>query len=391
MVQTNLSNSKPIGLNSLLSGNRLKDYMQERLAAADVQINGNRPWDIQVHNEKLYRRVLLQGSLGLGETYVEGWWDCPELDQFFVRVLREQLHEQVAPNNLSAIWEILVTKFANLQSLARSFQVGQQHYDLGNDLFCRMLDKRLTYSCGYWKDAQTLDEAQEAKLDLICRKLQLEPGMTVLDIGCGWGSFMKYAAEKYGVECVGLTVSAEQVKLGEEMCQGLPVKFLLQDYRTYEGKFDRVVSVGMFEHVGYKNYRAFMEVAYRCLSGDGLFLLHTVGSLRSLTYGELWSVKYIFPNGMLPSLAQISEATELLFVMEDLHNIGQYYHPTFMAWLENFDRYWPELKPKYGEGFYRMWKYFLCSLGGSFGGRHSQVWQMVFSPKGVFKGYPPVR
>lgn len=390
-MESNLSDSKPIGLNSILSGNRLKDYMQQRLAAADVQINGNRPWDIQVHNEKLYRRVVLQGSLGLGESYVEGWWDCQELDQFFLRVLREQLHEQVSPNNLNAIWEMFVTKFANLQSLARSFQVGQQHYDLGNDLFSRMLDKRLTYSCGYWKDAKTLDEAQEAKLDLTCRKLHLEPGMTVLDIGCGWGSLMKYAAEKYGVECVGLTVSQEQVKLGEEMCQGLPIEFLLQDYRTFEGKFDRVVSVGMFEHVGYKNYRAFMEVARRCSSEDGLFLLHTVGSLRSLTYGEVWCEKYIFPNAMLPSMAQISKATELLFVMEDVQNIGQYYHPTFMAWLENFDRHWPELKPKYGEEFYRMWKYFLCSLGGSFGSRHSPVWQMVFSPKGVFKGYVPVR
>jgi cyclopropane-fatty-acyl-phospholipid synthase len=217
--------------------------------------------------------------------------------------------------------------------------------------------------------------------------------MTVLDIGCGWGSFMKYAAEKYGVECVGLTVSQEQVKLGEEMCRGLPVKFLLQDYRTYEGKgkCDRVVSVGMFEHVGYKNYRTFMEVVRRCLSEDGLFLLHTVGSLKTVTYGEPWLVKYIFPNGNIPSMSLISEAAELLFVLEDFHNIGQYYYPTMMVWLDNFDRHWPELKSKYGEDFYRVWKYYLCSGAGTCGARHSQVWQMVFSPKGVFQGYDPVR
>ncbi|MGK7926842.1 MAG: cyclopropane fatty acyl phospholipid synthase [Spirulina sp.] len=393
-MQSDVSNFQPTPLNWLEKtiNDKLKTYIQDRLEKADIQINGSRPWDIQVHNERLYQRVLFHGSLGLGEAYMEGWWDCPQLDQFFVRLLRGNIHEEVGHNNISSFWETAIAKIANLQSLARSFQVGEEHYDLGNDLFQYMLDQRMTYTCAYWKDAKNLDEAQEAKLDLVCRKLHLEPGMTLLDIGCGWGSLIKYAAEKYGVSCVGLTVSKEQVKLGEEMCAGLPIKFLLQDYRTFEGeKFDRIASIGMFEHVGYKNYRTFMEMAKRCLKDDGLFLLHTIGSLKTDIYGENWSVKYIFPNGCLPSMAQIGQSTEELFVLEDLQNIGKNYHPTFMAYLENFDRHWPKLKEKYGENFYRKWKYFLCSIGGSCGARHSQVWQMVFSPKGVLQGYQSVR
>ena len=388
-MESNFPSFKAMRLNWVT--HKLKNLIGEHLAKVDVQIDGTRPWDIQVHNEKFYQRVILHGSLGLGESYVEGWWDCPQLDEFFTKILRGQIHEQVAANNPNALWEKFRTKFFNMQSLARSFQVGEHHYDLGNDLFLSMLDEYMTYSCGYWKDAQTLDEAQEAKLDLICRKLQLEKGMTVLDIGCGWGSLMKYAAEKYGVSCVGLTVSREQVKLGEQLCEGLPIEFVLQDYRKFEGKFDRVVSVGMFEHVGYKNYRAFMEVARRCLSDDGLFLLHTVGNVTSVTYTELWSHKYIFPNGVLPSIAQISSAAEYLFVIEDLHNFGPDYTPTLLTWLKNFEKNWETLKPKYGEDFYRVWHYFICSVAGAFRARHLQVWQIVMSKNGVFGGYQSIR
>ena len=393
IMQLNLPNSKFIRLDWISSQANayIKNRFQERLAAVDIQINGTRAWDIQVHNENFYTRVLLQGSLGLGEAYVEGWWDCSQLDEFFSRLLRGLIHEQVAANSFVALWEKLKTKILNLQTLARSFQVGQHHYDLGNDLFVRMLDPQMVYSCGYWQQAKTLEEAQTAKLDLICQKLQLQPGMTLLDIGCGWGSLMKYAAEHYGVSCVGVTVSQEQVQLGKQRCQGLPIQFLLQDYRECQGQFDRVVSVGMFEHVGYKNYPLFMEVAHRCLAEDGLFLLHTIGNRNSITYGELWTGKYIFPNGMMPSIAQISSAIESLFVIEDLHNFGSDYTPTLLAWLNNFEQTWDQLSEKYGEKFYRIWRYFLSSTAGSFRARHLQVWQIVFSKNGVLNGYKPVR
>jgi cyclopropane-fatty-acyl-phospholipid synthase len=254
-----------------------------------------------------------------------------------------------------------------------------------------MLDKQMAYSCGYWRDAGNLDEAQENKLDLICRKLGLQPGTKVLDIGCGWGSLAKYAAEKYKAEVVGITVSQEQVDLARKICGGLPVEIKLMDYRDIRGQFDRIVSVGMIEHVGYKNYRTFMEVTHRCLQGDGLFLLHTIGSNKSRTSVDPWINKYIFPNGMLPSIKQLGSAIEGLFVMEDWHNFSADYDKTLMAWDGRFEDSWEKLKSKYDEGFHRMWRYYLLSCAGSFRARKNQLWQIVLSKRGISGGYQSLR
>lgn len=373
--------------------NTIQEYIVNNLANANIQINGDRPWDIQIKNPQFYPRIMLQGSLGLGESYMEEWWECEQLDQFFFYLLRGQVQEEIAPNNLTALWQKLRGKLVNLQTLVNSLQLGKHHYDLGNDLFKTMLDETMAYSCGYWQDAQTLEESQLAKLDLICRKLNLQKGMTILDIGCGWGSFMKFAAENYGVSCVGLTVSREQMKLGEERCQGLPVKFIFSDYRQFQWdkKFDQIVSIGMFEHVGYKNYPQFMQVAHKFLKDDGLFLLHTIGNKKTITYSELWTNKYIFPHGMIPSLAQISQSLENYFIVEDFHNFGADYDLTLMAWLKNFEANWHLLKDKYGDKFYHVWKYFLCSCAGSFRARHIQLWQLILSKNGVLGGYKLLR
>jgi len=273
----------------------------------------------------------------------------------------------------------------------RAYRNGQAHYDIGNALYERMLYRRRTYTCGYWETAHTLDEAQEAKLDLACRKLELKAGMRVLDIGCGWGSWAKYAAENYGVEVVGITVSKAQAELGREMCAGLPVEIRLQDYREVNEKFDAIVSLGMFEHVGYKNYRRYMEIVHRCLRGDGLFLLHTIGGNRSVTSIDPWTDKYIFPNSMIPSITQIGAAIENLFVMEDWHNFSADYDHTLMAWHENFERHWDALKPDYDETFHAMWRYYLLACAGTFRARENQLWQIVFSKRGVSGGYKSVR
>jgi len=242
----------------------------------------------------------------------------------------------------------------------------------------------MNYTCAYWKEGvTTLDEAQEAKLELVCQKIGLEPGMHVLDIGCGWGCFAKYAAEKYGVRVTGVTVSKEQVKLGMEMCKGLPVELKLQDYRDVTGVYDRVISIGVMEHVGYKNYRTYMEVADRTLKDDGIAFIHTIGGNISSTKANAWTTKYIFPNGMLPSIAQLSKAMEGIFVIEDLHNIGPHYDKTLMAWHANFEAAWPELKKKYDERFYRMWRYYLLSSAGGFRARQSQLWQFVMTRPGT--------
>jgi cyclopropane-fatty-acyl-phospholipid synthase len=363
--------------------------VEDALALGDIRIDGSRPWDIRVLDDRFYKRVLSEDALGLGESYVEGWWEADALDEFFFRLLSIDLSG--VRMSWARKWTVLRDRFLNRQSTSRAFEIGERHYDRGNDLFGVMLDRRMTYTCGYWKDADTLDEAQEAKLDLVCRKIGLQPGQHVLDIGCGWGSFMKYAAENYGVSTVGVTVSEEQAALGRTLCKGLPIEIRLQDYRDVTGRFDHVVSLGMFEHVGPRNYRAFFETAERCLNGDGRLLLHTIGNRFSDRSTDPFTEKYIFPNSVIPSIRQIGEATERLFVMEDWHNFGPDYDRTLMAWNANFEAGWEELRPRYGEAFYRMWRYFLLSAAGSFRVRKMQLWQIVFSKNGIIGGYVPVR
>lgn len=369
---------------------KAKSLAEKLLPQADVQINGPNPWDPQIHNENLYSRVLHRGTLGLGEAYMDGWWDCAALDEFITRVLRARLDKYIAYNKVN-LFLLLMNYLFNFQTKRRAFEVGKKHYDLGNKLYELMLDKTMTYSCGYWKDAQNLDQAQLNKLDLICRKLYLKPGMTLLDIGCGWGGLAKYAAENYGVSVVGITISNEQQTLAVKRCEGLPIEIRLQDYRELHETFDRIVSVGMFEHVGRKNYDVYMQVAHRCLKDNGLFLLHTIGSNQSSVNADPWLTNYIFTNSMLPSIKQIANASEKLFIMEDWHNFSVDYDKTAMAWFANFDHYWPELKNQYDERFYRMWKYYLLSCAGTFRSRSTQLWQVVFSKYGIVNGYLSIR
>jgi len=324
--------------------------------------------------------------MGLGESYMEGWWDVESLDECIFRVIRGRLKEQVHLD-LETLFLFLGMKVTNRQRKSKAGIVGEHHYDRGNDLFEAMLDKNMAYSCGFWDDANSLDEAQENKLDLICKKLGLEPGMTVLDIGCGWGSFSKFAAERYGVSVLGINNSREQAELGTRRCEGLPVEIRFQDYREVEGTYDRLVSIGMFEHVGSKNYSTYMQVASRCMRDDGLFLLHTIGSNKQAKRPDTWTVKYIFPRSEVPSIRQMAEAIEEYFVMEDWHNISADYDRTLMVWKSNFDAHWDELRDNYGDEFYRMWSYFLLMCAGSFRARYNQVWQILLSKQGIVGGY----
>jgi cyclopropane-fatty-acyl-phospholipid synthase len=367
----------------------MKEKFQKILDNANIKINGNKPYDIQVHNEDFYRKVLVGGSLSLGESYMDGWWDCKALDQFFYRILKARLNKKITGWK-KLIIPFLKSKLINLSKIKR-YEIGKKHYDLGNDLYKLMLDKRLVYSCAYWKNAKNLDKAQEAKLDLICKKLNLKPKQKILDLGCGWGSFAKYAAEKYKVKVVGITVSKEQVKLAKKLCKNLQVEIRLQDYRSLDEKFDHIVSVGMFEHVGVKNYKKYMQVIRRCLKPNGLFLLHTIGGNSSVSMSDPWISKYIFPNSMIPSINQITKSSENLLVMEDWHNFGQYYDKTLMAWHNNFIKNWNKIKNNYDERFYRMWNYYLLSCAGSFRSNETRLWQIVFSKNGVENGYKSIR
>ncbi len=358
-----------------------KSIVSDLLAEAEITINGDQPWDIQVHDEQFYQRIMEGADMEFGDSYMDGWWDCEALDECVRRILEAHLDEKLK-EDVKMLWHVARSRVLNRQKRARAAQVAQQHYDLGNDLYQAMLDARLCYTCGYWKEADTLDQAQEAKLELVCRKIGLKPGMTILELGCGWGSFAKYAAEKYDAKVVGVNLSTEQVQLARELCAGLPVEFRLQDYREVQGTYDAVISIGILEHVGYKNYRTYMEVVNRCLKEDGIAFIHTIGRNTSSTYTNRWIDTYIFPNGMVPSIAQIATAMEGLFVMEDWHNFGPDYDTTLLAWYHNFERAWPQLQAVYGDRFYRMWRFYLLSCAAPFRARTQQLWQIVMTKPG---------
>jgi cyclopropane-fatty-acyl-phospholipid synthase len=368
-----------------MSQDSLKQRAAELLELAGVRIDGDAPTDIRVHDERLYARVFAHGSLGLGEAYMDGWWDAGDLAGFFTRLLGSHVDEHL--RTLDTLIAHLKARFVNLQRGEHAFEIGKAHYDLGNDLFHAMLGKRLVYSCGYWADAGNLDDAQAAKLDLVCRKLRLRPGQRVLDIGCGWGEALKYAAEHYGVSGVGITVSEQQAEFARELCRGLPVEIRLQDYHDVDEPFDAVYSIGMFEHVGGKNYRAYFETVRRCLKPGGLSVLHCIGSNGTPAQPDPWIEKYIFPNSMIPAMSQVAGALENLFVVEDWHNFGTDYDRTLMAWRANFDAAWPELSQRYDERFRRMWHYYLGASAAVFRSRRDQLWQITLSPGGVPGGY----
>lgn len=350
----------------------------EMLNHANITINGQAPGDIQVKNPDFFKRVLQEGSLGLGESYMDGWWECDRLDIFFTRVLSAGLESKL-PRHFKDILRVLAARLTNLQTPKRAWIVGKEHYDLGNDLFTQMLDPFMQYSCGYWQEATTLEQAQQDKLKMICEKLQLAPGMRLLDIGCGWGGLAEFAARNYGVSVTGVTISAEQQKLAQARCEGLNVTILLEDYRALHDQFDRIVSVGMFEHVGPKNYATYFAVADRNLKPDGIFLLHTIGSNRTDNNVDPWINKYIFPNGCLPSVRQIANHSEPYFVMEDWHNFGADYDTTLMAWDQRFKASWHELSAHYSDRFKRMFTYYLNACAGAFRARDIQLWQVVFT------------
>lgn len=358
--------------------NKAKHIVEQLLGPAGITINGTAPWDIQVHDHRFYRRVLTYRNIGLGEAYMNGLWDCRQLDQMVCRLLSSGI-EDMARSDPRYLIRFLPGLLFNLQSRVRSRKVARRHYDLGNDLFFSFLDPYNQYSCGYFEDTDDLAEAQLNKLALICRKLNLSPEDRVLDIGCGWGGLARYAGERIGCAVTAVNISQEQLSHARNFCKGLPVTVQDRDYRSIRGRFDKIVSVGMFEHVGVKNYRTFMNVAHRSLKEDGIFLLHTIGGNRSRRSCDPWITKYIFPNSMLPSTVQIGRAAEGLFVIEDWHNLGPDYDKTLMAWNDRFQKAWPRLEDKYDAVFKRMWEYYLLSCAGAFRARSIQLWQIVMT------------
>ena len=361
------------------SPSRFRARVQNLFASCGIDVDGPNAWDIQVHDEDFYSRVLSDGSLGLGESYMEGWWDVRDLDGFIYRLFVNHADEKVKTWRNALAW--LIASLTNLQRKSRAFQIAERHYDLGNEFYEGMLDARMMYSCAYWEDAATLDEAQEAKLDLTLGKLGLRPAQRVLDVGCGWGGALKYAAEKFGITGVGVTVAREQAAYARRNCAELPIAIRLQDYRDMREKFDHAYSIGMFEHVGVRNYRRYMRVIRRCLHPGGRFLLHTIGGFKSTNHTDPWIHRYIFPNSMIPSREQIERAIEGIFTVEGWQSIGAHYERTLLAWRSNFERSWLRMAARYDERFHRMRYYYLSASAAAFRAKKLDVWQVLLEPK----------
>ena len=366
-----------------------RDLALKLLDVAGIPLNSVEPWSIHVHNEEMWDRVISKKQLGLAESYMDGWWDCQALDVALTKLLSINVLNLLKPSPALALHVLRSTLFNN-QTKRRATANAQHHYNIGNDLYSRMLDFEMVYSCAYWKNATTLEEAQVAKFDLICRKLELQPGMKLLDIGSGWGGFLRYAVKNYGVQATGISPADNQISLAKEKSEGLGIKFLQQDYRDLSGRFDRIVSIGMLEHVGPKNYRTFFGKCNQLLTQDGRMLHHTIASNVSKKVTDPFFDRYIFPGGVLPSLAQIASAVQNIFAIEDVQNFGPDYDRTLVEWHRNISAKWPEI-PEYDLRFRRMWDYYLLSSAAGFRAGDLQLLQCVFQRVGQRPTYIAAR
>lgn len=377
-----------------------KALVTAKLAQAGITINGTNPWDLIVKDDRFYARTAIGGSLGLGDSYAEGLITCEDIGALQQRWIAADTHPPGPrwPRNPAEAWIRLKMLMSNQQNIERSRDVGKFHYDIGNDLYRRMLGPTMAYSCGYWAgikyatDALALDQAQRNKYQIICEKLNLRWGMRVLEIGCGSGGFAAYAAREYGVDIVGVSISKEQIAYAQQaypdLCASGQINLQLMDYRgmydTFGQQFDAAVSIGMFEHVGPANYAVYMKAVRDCLKPHAPFLLHTiVGNGNPDPF--MWY--RIFRGGVLPLEAQMAKAAKPYFAIEHVENFGYDYYLTLKAWWNNFVAAWPELEHTYDRRFYRMWEFYLKACAALFEARriHLQHWLLV--PGGTKHGY----
>lgn len=369
-----------------------KRIVKNTLAAADVAINGNRPWDIQIYDDRFYRRAA-RGTLGLGESYMDGDWDVASVDSLFQHFLTAELRQSLL-YKINHAGLVIRAKLSNLQTRRRSRAVAEEHYNLDHRMYEQFLGPWNQYTCCFFNDTDDLHQAEVNKLEMICRKLEINENDHVLDIGCGWGGFARYASSTRGCEVTGITISTEQADFARDYTEGLPVDILLADYRDLPeklgSKFDKILICGMIEHVGYKNYRGLMEVVHQLLDDDGLFLLHTIGNADETHIVDRWIEKYIFRNSMAPAMGQLAIAFQGLFSVHAWENYGHYYSKTLTAWQENFERNWDNIraiasKPAFDEKFRRMWNYYLLSSKAAFDVEDLLLWQVVMSKMGMRK------
>jgi cyclopropane-fatty-acyl-phospholipid synthase len=379
-----------------MSNRLFKPLLASLLEGSGVRIDGGRPWDIRVHRDRLYRRAL-RGSLGIGEAYIDGDWDCDALDELFRRVLSSSAQKKPLIRAARA-FKALQSRFSNLQTPRRSRAVAEEHYDIDHRMYALFLGPWNQYTCCFFDGTDDLEQAEVSKLEMLCDKLELKPGDRLLDIGCGWGGFAKYAASTRGCEVTGISLSEEQIRFAVEYTRGLPVAIRKLDYRALPGSglapFDKISIVGMLEHVGYKNYATIMAVVHQMLKPDGLLLLHTISNCEKTTVVDPWIERYIFRNSMAPAMGQLADAAEGRFVVEDWENYGHYYVPTLQAWHDRFNANWDRIralptKRPFDERFRRLWNYYLMSSKAAFEVEQLHLWQLVMtrrhSGRGVYR------
>ena len=381
--------------------NFLADYLSKFITVCftvesegkKTQIGKGEPlFNVKFNNPIKKTELITSTSLALGEAYMRG--DI-ELDKDLYYVLNLFLGNM---GNFSTDEHALKNIIKTSVSKMNQKKEVSSHYDIGNDFYKLWLDKSMNYSCAYFKDEnKTLDEAQEDKLDHILSKLQLKEGMTLLDIGCGWGALLIRAAKKYKIKGCGITLSSEQEKGFREKIEAEGLSDLLtvkiMDYRDLPEsglEFDRAVSVGMLEHVGRKNYDLFLKCVHSVLKDGGLFLLHFISALKEHP-GDAWIKKYIFPGGTIPSLREIIyDMAEYNFYTLDIESLRRHYNRTLLCWRNNFNKHRAEIEKKMGTEFTRMWDLYLASCAATFNNGIIDLHQILMS-KGINNELPMLR
>jgi len=380
--------------------NLARKLVTNLFSRAGVTVNGPNPWDPQVHDTGFFDRVLTGGSLGFGESYMDGAWDVEQLDALVRRIIQVKATGSSVVT-LNRFWHDLKSRLVNLQTRKGSLAIAEAHYNLDHRLYQQFLGPYNQYTCCFFNKAKTLEEAEVEKLEMICNKLQLKPGDKVLDIGCGWGGFARYAAQTRNCKVTGISISREQIAYARKYTAGLPVEIVESDYRDLprlyaSGHFDKVAIIGMIEHVGYKNYRQLFEIVHQLLNDEGIFLLHTIGNSATTTVVDPWIEKYIFRNSMAPSMAQLAKSAEELLVIQDWENYGHYYGPTLAAWHRNFNENWENIRTiegaqRFDERFRRMFNYYFLACKAGFETEHVYLWHLVMTKQGMGKDvYPRV-
>lgn len=366
----------------------VENLLTNWLEDAGIHVNGPASHDIRVHDKRFYWRTLAHGSLGFGEAFMDGWWSCEDLEEMVFRLIRSEVRRRAYrhPGAVALEW---LNRIRNDQNRRRSLRAPRRHYDFDNEMFQAFLGRYMNYSCGYYAGTGDLDEAQILKMDIICRKLDLQPGEHLLDVGGGWGEFALYAAKHYGVHVTSVNISEEQMRFARRRCAGYDVDVVRSDYRDIAGQYDKVAAIAMFPHVGHRNHRTFMQAMYRALKPGGTFLIESTMNTATTTAGDPWIDRYIFPGLLMPSGSQICAAMEGLFVIEDLHNFGPHYVKTLRAWNANFQNAWGRFAARHDERVRRMFEYFFLISAALFRARTMEYWHLVLTRQG--DAQPPCR